>query len=342
MATDEASGAGERVRVLKHLAEPAGRLHRRKHFERAVGSQVSVLEEPFIILTRQPGASADQMLDQDAARDVCVAELERWQEACDGRLPGQLAFVQELRKHQRRQRLRIRRDDIKRVGVRCGRSAEFTDAEAAREDDLAILNDANRRSRHAELLKPGLYEARELGDPLCVKLVGGLAGECLAFVTLRQQPAEDQCDLPSSLLADRLVHVVNNDGPYIAPATRVRRDITLFVRGGLIRVVTNVRPAIVVGEVVLDFKKPFRIGAIRGPGRRDRGVGVLCLYVDQRDMRVALRRREDGRRAAHLDLPTGWRDELVALDRRPGRVGSENLTCGLQERGRTRLQRQGA
>ena len=45
------------------------------------GVRPSYSNSHSIILTRQPGAGADQMLDEDAARDVGVAELERRQEA---------------------------------------------------------------------------------------------------------------------------------------------------------------------------------------------------------------------------------------------------------------------
>ena len=49
------------------------------------------------------------------------------------------------------------------------------------------------------------------------------------------------------------------------------------------------------------------------PGGRDGGVGVRRLYIDQRDVRVAFRRREDGRRAPNLDRhPAGAMNVLPA------------------------------
>ena len=46
-------------------------------FKRGFGRDALVLEQPLVVLARESGARADQMLDEHATRGVGIAELER-------------------------------------------------------------------------------------------------------------------------------------------------------------------------------------------------------------------------------------------------------------------------
>src|SRR4030095_15226200 len=76
----ETGGTREQIRVLEHLAELAGRLHRSERGEGAFRRDSFELEPPFHVLPRQAGARADQMLDEYASRGIGVAQLELRQE----------------------------------------------------------------------------------------------------------------------------------------------------------------------------------------------------------------------------------------------------------------------
>src|SRR6185295_11245764 len=94
--------AGQRVRVLKHVAELASRLHRRQRLQRELWRHILELEQPFEVLPRQACARADQVFHEYAARRVGVSQLERWQEGGYWRVPRELPLVDELPEHQRR------------------------------------------------------------------------------------------------------------------------------------------------------------------------------------------------------------------------------------------------
>ena len=170
----------------------------------------------------------------------------------------------------------------------------------------------------AELLLRRLDEPAELRDPRRVERVRLLARERLARVALRQEPAEDQRHLRAALLADRLRHVVDHHGPEAVRERALSADVPLLVRRRLVVVGLLLRPAVLVGPVVRDLQRPLALRLVRGPGRGDRGVGVLGRDVHERDGALALRRLEDRRRAAHGHGPAGGRDERVAGDRRLG------------------------
>ena len=77
VAAEKTGGRGERVRVLEHLTKFARRLDRRERLQGGFGRDALVLEQPLVVLARQSGARADQMLDEHATRGVGIAELER-------------------------------------------------------------------------------------------------------------------------------------------------------------------------------------------------------------------------------------------------------------------------
>ena len=174
---DESCRAGERIRILEHLAELRRRLHRRQCLQRALGRHVLELEQPFEILPRQARARADQVLDQHPTRRVGVAKLEGWQKGRDRRVPRELALVHELGQHQCRQGLRVRRDHEEGVGIRCRGAAQLAHAESPREDDLAVLYQSHRNAWHACLSKTAFDERRQRGNLRRPKLLRRLAGE---------------------------------------------------------------------------------------------------------------------------------------------------------------------
>jgi len=169
------------------------------------------------------------VLDEHALRRLGVPELKGRQQLGDRGLPGELPLVEQLREHEGREALGVGGDDVERVAVGLHAAAQLPLPEAVREDDLALLDDADRHAGHPELLPPVLDEGRELGQRLLVELPGRLPGEALPLVALRQETAEDQRDLAAALLADRLRHVVQDHGPRVAGAPRVGADVPLLV-----------------------------------------------------------------------------------------------------------------
>ena len=102
-------------------------------------------------------------LTSTCLRDVVGAEPERRQQARHERVPAELAVVDELREHQRRQLLRVRRDHELGVGVDLEiRLREVAQADAAREDDLAVLHDAVADAGDAHLRLGVRDERRDL------------------------------------------------------------------------------------------------------------------------------------------------------------------------------------
>ncbi len=328
MAAGESGRTGHRIGVLEHLAEFRRRLHRGQRLQRVLRRDALVLEQPLEILTRQSGAGADQMFHEHAARGVGVPQLERRQEGRHRGLPRHLAFVHELRQHQRRQRFGVRRDHEQRVGVRLGGAADLLHTEAAGEDHLSVLDQTQRHTRHARLLETGLEERRERGNLLVAEFPGSLSGEHLTFVALRKQTAEDQRHLGTALLADGLRHVVDGDRPGVVRAHRADADVAFLVGRRLVAVVAPVRPAVLVGEVVGHLQRPAGIRTIGRPRGLHRGVRVVRLEIDQRDVRVALRRCEQGHRTFDFDAPPRGGDERVPGDRRARCVRRLHLTGG--------------
>ncbi len=341
MAGREAGGPGHRVRVLEQLAELARRLHRPEGRERLVGRHAPELEDPLEVLPRQAGAGADELPDEHLLRRFGVAQLERGQEARDRRVPGQLALGDEAREQQRGERLGVGRDHEERVAVDLRRLAELAHAVAPGEDELSVLDDPERDSRNAELLLARLDETAELGEAGRVESVRLLSGERLARVALRLESVEDQRDLRSPLFADRLRHVVDHDRPAAAGVRRQRQHVALLVRRRLVVVGALLRPAVAVGPVAGDLERPLRVRLVRGPGRRDRRVGVLPVDVDEGDARVPLGGFDDRHGPSHGDRPADGSDEGVAADGGLRRVDGEGRTGRCQRCGGGRGLREG-
>ncbi len=62
------------IGILEEFTEFGCWLHGAEQGHRALGGHLSVIEEPFQVLTRHSGAGADQVFYQDAARCLGVAE----------------------------------------------------------------------------------------------------------------------------------------------------------------------------------------------------------------------------------------------------------------------------
>ena len=79
VAARKSRGSRHRIGVLKKLAELARRLHRPQGLQLTRRRNAMELQYPLVILARHAGASADQVLHQNAAGCVSIAKRERGQ-----------------------------------------------------------------------------------------------------------------------------------------------------------------------------------------------------------------------------------------------------------------------
>ena len=115
------------------------------------------------------------------------------------------------------------------------RPAQLADAEAAGEDDLAVLDQADRDPRHTELSGGRLSTNCVSSPPGRIERMSGLAGEALARVALGQQAVEDRHrSLRRPLLSDSVVHVNDRDRVSVSAAIDVRADTSFVVGRSLI------------------------------------------------------------------------------------------------------------
>src|SRR4029434_9674803 len=84
------------VGILKQLTELGGRLHAAEKGERTGGSDVSVFEDPFQVLTRHSCAGADEMFDKNTLCCSGIADPKTRKQSCYRRLPGQSVLVDQL------------------------------------------------------------------------------------------------------------------------------------------------------------------------------------------------------------------------------------------------------
>ena len=324
MTADEAGGARHRVRVLEQLAELAGRLHRaRASPARSSGVRSSNSNSHSRSWRGSPVQAQIRCLTSTWLVVSASPSLNDGQQPRRRRVPRQLALIDQLGEHQRRHRLGVRGDHEQRVGVDRRGAAELAHAEAAGEDHLAVLDQADDDAGHAGRLASALDEGEQLVDARRVERVRLPAGERLARVALRQQLPEDQPDLRAALLADGLRHVVDRDHPRVAGLEHAGAHVAPFVRRRLVGERPALRPAVLVGLIGGQLERPLRGRVVELPRFGHRGVAVRRSHVDQREPRARLRRFQDGGVAAHRHGPARGRDEGVAAHRRFGRVGRQ-------------------
>ena len=323
IGADVPAGRRQRVRVLEHLAEAAGGLHRAKHGQRGGRRGRLELQQPLEVLTRQARARAHQVLHEHATRGVGVAQLELRQHGGHRRVPRQLSLAHQRAQHQRRHGLGVGRDHVEGVAIHRRRLPQLPHAEADGRHHLATLHQANRHARHTQRLLRAFHEGAELLDPRSVQGVRLAPRKRLALIPLGQQAPEDQLHLRQALLACRLRHVVDPHRPLIAVAHRPGDDVAALVRRDLIDVRPLVLPAVLVRTRGLGLQRPLRIRAVGRPGAGHCCVGVGGLHVDQHDARVTLGRLDNRGRSLHRDGPSGRRDERRAGDRRAWRVDGQ-------------------
>ena len=178
VAGGESGGAGHRVRVLEQLAELARRLHRRERRRaRASGvtplysnshsrswrgspvqAQISCRTLTWRVVSASPSLNDGRRLVTGVSHVSCPSATSLASSSVVS------AFVFDA--------------IMKSVfAVDRRRLAELAHAEAAGEDDLAVLDDPEPDARDAELLAPGLDELHELGQARLVEPVRLLARE---------------------------------------------------------------------------------------------------------------------------------------------------------------------
>ena len=188
---DEPCRRHEQVRILEHLTELARRRERREPVELLFRRAAPDFENVPVV-ARRPRAGANEMLQANARGRFRASELERRIDGGNGRFPGKLSLLDELREHQRRERLRIGRDHEQRIFVDRRLLPELAHAETAGERDLAVLNDSHRDAGDAELaLRRGdePLELRNLGRTEAPRL---LSSERFTFEPFRQKATVDE------------------------------------------------------------------------------------------------------------------------------------------------------
>src|ERR1700733_3212163 len=204
---------GHKIGVLEEFAEFGGRLHGTEQGHRALGRHLSVIEDPFQILTWHSGASADQVLDEEAPRGCGVAEFETGKQFGDGCVPGDAMFIDELGEQQGGHRLRIRGDHEPRVAVWLLHAAQFFHSKSASENNLAILNHAETDSGYAQNFLSLLDEAAQLANARLIEGVRFLSCKRLTAVALGQQAAENQGKLSAALPRDSVSRIYDDNSP---------------------------------------------------------------------------------------------------------------------------------
>ena len=247
------------------------------------GVALLVLEEPLQVLPRQARAGADEVLHQHLLRGGGVAELEGRVDLRDRLVPAQLLLVHQLGEEERRHRLRVRRGDEERVRVDRVRLAQLVDAEAALVDDLAAVDEAKADAGDVELLHPRRDEVLQRRDALRVERVRLLPRERLARVALRAQAAEMSENGRAALLERRLGRVDDQHRPDL-PARQRQREDDVAARWATSRSRSRAAPpSRRAPPRRRELQRPLEVRLEGGPGRGDRGVGVLRLDVDDRE-----------------------------------------------------------
>ncbi len=194
------------------------------------------------------------------------------------------------------------------------RLREVADAEAGREDDLAVLDQSDGNAGYTQLIPRALDERREVRDARCVERTGRPAGKGLAMIALRKEAAEDERDLCEALFRRGLRHV-DDERP-----SRLRRAVKPAPKPRAVRSATSRKNTSAdscqpssSATGVATLSGHFASARYAGPCRRHGGVGVGGLLdVHERDVRVVFRSFEDGRGAAHHDRPSRRGDERGA------------------------------
>src|ERR1700721_768012 len=204
---------GHQIGILEEFTEFGCRLHGAEQSHRALGRHLSVVEDPFQILTWHSGTGADQVLDENAVGGCGVAELESRKQLGDRCVPGDAMFIDEFGEQQRGHRLRIRGDHEQRVAVWLPRTAQFLHSKSAGENNLAILNHAKTDSGYAQNFLSLLDEAAQLANARLIEGVRFLSCKRLTAVALGQQAAKNQGKLSAALPRDRISHIYDDNGP---------------------------------------------------------------------------------------------------------------------------------
>ncbi len=329
-AAEEAGRGGGHVGVLEDLAESAGRAHRGEEIQDAFRGRAQEREDPVgVLLVRQAGAHADEVLHRHLGGQLCVSELERRVDARDLGVPGELAFIHELGEQQRGQGLRVRCDHEEGVGGDGRSLADLTHAEATLEDDGVRREEAHGDTGDAGLEARGFHELRERPDARGVEGVGGPAPERLSRVAGGPQAVDDDPDLRGALGERRLAGGKDHDRPRAASPEGPRRVGEVLVRRGLVPEPAILLPAIARGPVHRDLDRPLEVGNERRPCRGDGDLGGVGLPdIDEGEVDVWLRPIEQAPLAVAVERPAGGRCERRARRRRPRQICGELLRRG--------------
>ena len=101
MRADITRRGRHQIAILKDFPEVTGRLHRAEQSDGGFRSRIFKLEDPLQVLARQSGACAHEMLHENLARRLGVAQLKVRVDFRDWLIPAQLLLIHKTREQKR-------------------------------------------------------------------------------------------------------------------------------------------------------------------------------------------------------------------------------------------------
>ena len=173
----EAARRHHLVAVLVLLAVGRGQGQLRHPGDQQLGGELERVEDELEVAPGEAGAGAEGVARGQARRQLRVGDGEGRQQVDQRRLPAQPSGVDEGGRQQRAERLGDRADPQQGVGGDRRRLPDLADAKALQENDLAALDDGDRRAGHARLGQLRRDIGLERGQSLAGQRQWGDAGQ---------------------------------------------------------------------------------------------------------------------------------------------------------------------
>src|SRR5262249_4351336 len=145
------------------------------------------------------GACAHEVLHQNLARRLLIAELELRVDFGDWLIPAQLLLIHKTREQKRGHALGIGGGHEEGVGIHRSRLAEFAHSKAALENHATAVHQRERGAGYAQLLHRGLDEAFDVGNAVRIERHRLAASEHLALVAFGPQALYNRPELRAAL-----------------------------------------------------------------------------------------------------------------------------------------------
>ena len=148
------------------------------------------------------------------------------------------------------------------------------------------------------------------------------------MVALRTQALKHESDWGGALLDRRIGAVENDHGPRRSGTQSQGLHSRALVGRSLVVKDLALIPALARRARSDELDRTFGFRLESRPCGRDRGFGVSSLRVENGDVRVGLRRRQDDQILAGLDRPAGGDRESGSGCGNPSSVGGDALDGG--------------